>query len=80
MGARETRFEDTCEITGVKNDISVLGEILSFRENDIIIATINRSAKVTLRWKDHAELYIGSLGGVEFTSPGPKSHTYRTHR
>ena len=80
MAARETRFEDTCEITGIKNDISVLGEILTFKEKDIIIATINRSAKVTLRWKEHAELYVGSLAGVEFQSPGPKSHTYRTHR
>lgn len=80
MAGRETRFEDTCEITGIKNDISVLGEILTFREKDIIIATINRSAKVTLRWKEDAELYIGSLGGVEFKSPGPKSYTYRTHR
>ena len=80
MAGRETRFEDTCEITGIKNDISVLGEILTFKEKDIIIATINRSAKVTHRWKEHAELYIGSLGGVEFQSPGPKSHTYRTHR
>jgi hypothetical protein len=80
MAARETRFEDTCEITGIKNDISVLGEILTFREKDIIIATIHRSAKVTLRWKEHAELYVGSLGGVEFQSTGPKSHTYRTHR
>jgi len=80
MATRETRFEDTCEITGIKNDISVLGEILTFKEKDIIIATIHRSAKVTLRWKDHAELYVGSLGGVEFQSTGPKSHTYRTHR
>jgi len=80
MTARETRFEDTCEITGIKNDISVLGEILTFKEKDIIIATIHRSAKVTLRWKEHAELYVGSLGGVEFQSEGPKSHTYRTHR
>jgi hypothetical protein len=80
MAGRETRFEDTCEITGIKNGISVLGEILTFQEKDIIIATIHRSAKVTLRWKEHAELYIGSLAGVEFQSPGPKSHTYRTHR
>ena len=80
MAGHETRFEDTCEITGIKNEISVLGEILQFREKDVIIATINRSAKVTLRWKEHAELYVGSLGGVEFQSPGPKSQTYRTHR
>lgn len=80
MSGRETRFEDTCEITGIKNDISVLGEILTFREKDVIVATIKRSAKVTLRWDERVELYIGSLGGVEFRSTGPKSHTYRTHR
>ena len=80
MAGRETRFDDTCEITGIKNNISVLGEILTFRERDIIIATINRSAKVTLHWKEHADLYVGSMGGVEFQSPGPKSQTYRTGR
>lgn len=80
MSGRETRFDDTCEITGIKNDISVVGEILTFKEKQLIIATIQRSAKVTLRWNDRAELYIGSLGGVEFRSPGPKSYTYRTHR
>jgi hypothetical protein len=60
--------------------MSVLGEILKFREKDIIIATIQRSAKVTLRWNERAELYVGELGGVEFQSSGPKSQTYRTHR
>ena len=77
---QETRFEDTCEIVGIKNDVKVLGEILTFREKDLIIATIQRSAKVTLRWQPHANAYVGSLGGVEFQSAGPKSETYRTHR
>ncbi len=77
---RETRFEDTCEITGIKNGMSVLGEILEFRQKDVIVATIHRSAKVTLRWNGHAEVYVGALGGVEFQSTGPKSRTYRTHR
>ena len=80
MAGRETRFEDTCEVTGIKNGITVTGEILKFREKDVIVATINRSAKVTLRWNEHAECYVGSLGGVEFESSGPKAHTYRTHR
>ena len=80
MTQRETRFEDTCTITGVRNEISVVGEILDFREKRMIIATIERSAKVTLRWDDRVELYVGSLGGVEFQSTGPKSHTYRTTR
>ncbi len=80
MAGHHTRFEDTCDITGVKNGVTVLGEILKFRERDVIIATIHRSAKVTLHWKEQVELYVGSLGGVEFQSSGPKSHTYRTTR
>jgi len=78
MVRHETRFEDTCEIMGIKNEISVIGEILTFREKQIIIATIERSARVTLHWNDRAELYIGSLGGVEFQSAGPKSQAYRS--
>ena len=74
MMGRRTRFEDTCEIIGIKNEVSVIGEILTFREKEIIIATIERSARVTLHWNDKAELYVGSLGGVEFQSAGPKSH------
>jgi len=80
MTIRETRFEDTCEIKGVRNGISVVGEILTFREKQMIIATIQRSAKVTLRWDERVDLYVGSLGGVEFQSTGPKSRTYRTTR
>jgi len=79
LGSR-TRFDDTCEIVGVKNGIAVTGEILQFREHDIIIATIHRSAKVTLHWQENVDQYVGSMGGVEFRSEGPKSHTYRTTR
>jgi len=80
MSGRETRYEDTCEIVGIKTGATVTGEIISFHEGDSIVATINRAAKVTLRWNEHANLYVGSLGGVEFSSKGPKSWTYRTHR
>lgn len=80
MVGRETRFEDCCEITSVKNGISTEGEIIRFKEKDVIVATIQRSAKVTLRWDQRVGLYVGSLGGVEFQSQGPKSTTVRTHR
>jgi len=80
MTQRQTEFGDTCEIRGVKNDIAVTGEILRFREKDSIVATIQRSAKVTLHWDERVQLYVGSLGGVEFQSTGPKSRTYRTTR
>ena len=80
MVGRETRFEDTCEIVGLKNGLSVTGEIIKFKEKDVIVATINRAAKVSLHWQEHTGQYVGSLGGVEFISTGPKATTYRTHR
>jgi hypothetical protein len=80
MTGQHTRFEDTCEIVGIKNGIGVTGEILTFRKHEVIVATINRSVKVKLQWNEHAELYVGSVGGVEFQSVGPKSQTYRTTR
>jgi hypothetical protein len=80
MVGREIRFEDTCEITGLKNGIVVVGEIINFKEKGVIVATINRAAKVSLHWQEQAGQYVGSLAGVEFTSAGPKSTTYRTHR
>jgi len=75
MAMRGTRFEDTCEVTGDKNDVTVIAEILTFREKNVIIATINRTAEVTLRWQEPVELYIGSLAGMELRSSGPKPHT-----
>lgn len=80
MTVRESRFEDTCEIVGLANNVTVTGEILKFREKDVIVATINRSARVTLHWQEHANLYVGSMAGVEFSSKGPVLHTWRTHR
>ena len=75
MNARRTHFEETCEITGTESGVTVTGEILHFREHDAITAVINRSARVTLRWNDRANVYVGALGGVEFESPGPKAVT-----
>jgi hypothetical protein len=80
MTDRRTQFEDTCEITGVRNNISTTGEILDFRDKQYIIATLQRSAKVTLRWDARVGLYVGALGGVEFQSAGPNSRTFRTTR
>ena len=79
MARSPLRFEDTCEIVGVKNDIPVTGGILEFREKVIIVATIKRSAKVILRWNERAQLYVGSLGGVEFSSVSLKSRVYRDY-
>lgn len=75
-----TEYEDTCQITELKSGKTVTGEILRFTPGRIIEATINRAAKVTLIWNAQHKVYIGSMAGLEFQSPGPTARTYRTRR
>ena len=73
MNSRYRQFEDTCEITGIESGVTVTGEILQFKEHDVLTAVINKSARVTLRWNDRANVYVGAFGGVEFESHGPRA-------
>ncbi len=77
---QQTRFEDTCEVENIKTGQTVLGEILTFREEEFISLTINRAVKLRLNWNERAGVYVGSMAGMEFQSDGPRAYTYRTGR
>ena len=77
---KQTRFEDTCEVENIKTGQTVLGEILSFREEEFISLTIDRAVKLRLNWNERAGLYVGAMAGMEFQSEGPRAYTYRTGR
>lgn len=77
---RYTQFDDVCIVTCISSDLSEKGEILSFREKEFISLTIRRSVKLRLNWNKQAEVYIGSMAGLEFQSDGPDVYTYRTSR
>ncbi len=77
---KQTRFEDVCEVTNIKNGQTVTGEILTFREEEFISLTINRAVKLRLNWNERAKLYIGNMAGMEFQSEGPRGYSYRTNR
>lgn len=80
MTQRYIQFGDVCNVTCISNGLTELGEILTFREHEFISLTIKRSVKLRLNWNEQAELYIGSMAGLEFQSDGPEEHSYRTHR
>ncbi len=75
-----TQFDDVCDVTCISNDVTELGEILTFREEEFISLTIRRSVKLRLNWNEKAKVYIGSMAGLEFQSNGPSAYTYRSHR
>ncbi len=77
---QHTQFDDVCDVTCISSGLTEKGEILSFREEEFISLTIRRAIKLRLNWNKQAEVYIGSMAGLEFQSDGPNAYTYRSHR
>lgn len=84
MAQTRTEYADTCEVTNTDRGRTVTGEILNFVPKRLLDVSLDRSVKISMRWQpapnsnfDFDGLYIGSVGGMEFTSHGPEQITYR---
>lgn len=62
-------FNDTCKITCVDNGRIVDADILDFKEKKILIVSLNKSVKLTLKW--NGKVYEGNSVGLTFTTNGP---------
>lgn len=72
-------FEDTCKLTNTNNGVEVEAEILEFNPGKILIVSLNRSVKLTLKY--NGKIYVGSMAGIEFISVGPaETITYQGRR
>jgi len=65
-----TRHEDHCEVKQANNSKSVRAEILEFKEHDRLIAVLNKSVKLPMKW--NGRVYEGRMAGMDFTTTGPK--------
>lgn len=71
-------YKDTAEITNVDTGKTLTGEILDFKPAYMLVVSIERQVKVTLRYNTGKKLYTGNVGSLEFTSPGPSERmTYQ---
>lgn len=72
-------FDDTCKLTNTNNGVEVEAEILEFNPGKMLVVSLNRSVKLTL--KHNGRTYVGSMAGIEFTSVGPaETITYQGRR
>jgi len=69
---RRVTYSDTAEITCTENNQSLTGEILDFKPEQSLSVSINRQAKVILKYNTRNKNYIGKVGTMEFVSDGPK--------
>lgn len=62
-------YSDKCKLKNSNNGVEVDAEILEFKPQKLLVVSINRSVKVTLKY--NGKSYVGSMAGMEFTSAGP---------
>lgn len=70
--------ENTCEIMCEDNGRRMVGEILSFRENDHCAVSVDRQIKLDMKWNGF--VYEAKRAGLSFTSDGPIIKTIKQGR
>lgn len=69
---------ETCEVTCIDNNKTVLADILDFKQEKILIISLNKSVKLSMPF--NGILYEGKMSGLTFISDGPKITTVKTGR
>lgn len=64
------RHEDHCEVRQANNSKSVRAEILEFKDQDRLVAVLNKSVKLPMKW--NGRVYEGRMAGMDFITDGPK--------
>ena len=69
---------DTCEILCEDNGRKMVGDILSFKENQYLTVVLEKELKLELRWNNR--IYEGRMGRLSFTSEGPVIRNFKQGR
>ena len=76
----KTTYDDKCKIFNTDHEKLVEVDILDFAPQKKLIVSVQKSVKLTLAWDDKHHIYVGSMGGMEFTSEGPRGYTVKDGR
>jgi hypothetical protein len=47
---------------------------MEFHPGKRLVVSVERSVKITLAYDNKHHIYVGSMGGMEFTSEGPQAY------
>ena len=64
------RYDDHCEVKQLNSSKSVKAEILEFKERDNLVAVLNKSVKLPMKW--NGTMYEGRMAGIDFSTAGPR--------
>ena len=77
MKIEYTEYKDTCWLHNTDKGKDVVADILDFYPEKHLIVSIEKVAKVTLKYNRYQGIYVGSSAGLEFTTRGPERYDYK---
>ena len=63
-------YSETCKVTAVANNKTMDADILTFRANEYMSVSMNRSVKLNMTW--NGRCFEGRTAGMDFESAGPE--------
>lgn len=67
----ENWFDSVAMVTCTDNDKTIEADVVDFRESRYLSVSMN-TVRVSLQYEPKFNQYVGSMGGMEFVSKGPK--------
>lgn len=67
-----TKYNDAVELLCLENGQVLKAEILDYSPAYMMVVSVDRKIKISMRYNTGKKLYIGNVGSLEFTSQGPK--------
>lgn len=71
----KTTYEDKVVLHNTDKGQDVEAEVLEFKPNHFLSVSIQRQIKLKMQYVAGKNIYLGSMAGLEFTTPGPKERT-----
>ena len=68
-------YERTTTVECIDNNKLVEADVITFVEGKYLTVALN-TVRVNLQFNERYKIYIGSMGGLEFQSTGPKALGY----
>ena len=67
----ENWFDSVAMVTCTDNDKTIEADVVDFRESRYLSVSMN-TVRVSLQYEPKFNQSVGSMGGMEFVSKGPK--------
>lgn len=68
----QTNYTDKIPVYCSDTDKTVMAEVLEFKPRQFLNVAVERSIRLTMKYDNKHDQYVGIMAKLEFTAKGPK--------